>query len=163
MQPRPLNVETLERLRELAGAMYGGRDELYAAAKEVGDEDLAVICRTLADDLAGDTAYLEQIIVKHGHEPGFEKAVTSTLSDAIMKILRQGRGDEGVVSQAKQAQTELRERMDETIAQSDDPEVHAVLDQQKQHLDFAERVLRQAARSMRKQASAMMPDSRSGS
>lgn len=150
MRPHPIDSETIEQLRRLVVAMYGGRNELYAAAGHVSNDDLREICRKLADDLAGDAAYLEQIIVSHGREPGFNEAVTSALSDQIMQLFRDRRGDEGVVSQAKQAQTEVRERVDETIDATADTEVKSLLDQQKQHIEFAERVLRQAARVARR-------------
>ena len=149
MRPHRIDDPTIERLRELVSAMYGGRDELYAAAEQLDNEDLAVICRTLADDLAGDTAYLEQIIVGHGREAGYREAVTSALSEEIMKLFREGRGEEGVVSKAKQGQSELRERVDETIGATQDAEVQSLLAHQKRHIELAERVLRQAARLAR--------------
>ncbi len=152
MRPHPIDDPTIERLRQLAVAMYGGRDELYAAASHLSNDDLAAICRTLADDLAGDTADLEQIIVSHGREPGFEEAVTSALGEEIMILFRERGGDEGVVSKAKQAQAELREVVDETIGATADPEVQALLDQQKRHIEFAGRVLRQSARAARQGA-----------
>ncbi len=149
MRPHPIDSRTIERLRGLVAAMYGGRDELYAAADHLGNDDLKAICRTLADDLADDTAYLEQIIVSHGREPGFKQSVTSALSEEIMRLFREGRGEEGVVSKAKQGQSELRERVDETIGATGDAEVQSLLDLQKQHIEFAERVLRQASRLVR--------------
>jgi uncharacterized protein (TIGR02284 family) len=143
IHPGSLDSETIERLRKLIATTYGGRDDLYAAANQLNDEDLSAICRKLADDLAGDTAYLEQIIVMHGQQPEVQNAVTSTLSEAIMKLLRKSRGDEGIVSAAKQRQSQLRQRYNETIAATGHPEAHAILDEQKKHVEFAERVLRQ--------------------
>ncbi len=150
MHPHPIDHETIGRLRRLVAAMYGGHDELYAAAGQLNNDDLAAICQTLADDLAGDTAYLEQIIVSNGRQPGFEEAVTSALSEQIMKLFRERGGDECVVSKAKQAQSELRQVVDETIGATCDPEVQSLLEQQRRHVEFAERVLRQAARAARK-------------
>ena len=149
MRPHPIDPDTIDRLRKLVAAMYGGRNELYAAAGQLSNEDLAAICQSLADDLAGDTAYLEQIIVSNGRQPGFDEAVTSALCEQIMKLFRERGGDEGIVSKAKQAQCELRQVVDETIGATCDPEVQWLLDQQRRHVDFAERVLRQAARAAR--------------
>ncbi len=129
--------------------MYGGRNELYSAASHLNDDDLKATCQSLADDLAGETTYLEQIVVSHGREPGFEEAITSALSDHVMKLLRERGGDESIVSMAKQAQSELRGVLDEAIDSTRDREVQSLLDQQRRHVEFAERVLRQAARAAR--------------
>lgn len=67
-----LDSETIARLRQLVVSAYSGRDDLYAAAKQLTDQDLSVICRKLADDLGGNTAVLEQIIVMQGAEPGIK-------------------------------------------------------------------------------------------
>ena len=115
MRPHPIDDETIEQLRKLVAAMYGGRNGLYAAAGHLDSGELKLICRSLAEHLAGETTYLEQIVVSHGRAQGFEEAVTSALSDQIMKLLRDRGGDEFVVSKAKQAQSELRGIMDETI------------------------------------------------
>jgi uncharacterized protein (TIGR02284 family) len=146
IHPGTLDSETVQRLRRLVAATYGGRDELYAAADKLGDRDLAAICRKLADDLAGHTAYLEQVIVMHGQEPGFQDAVASALSEEIMKVLRQSPGDQGVVLAAERGQGQLRRQYDETISATGDPEAQSVLGQQRKHIEFAERVLRQVAR-----------------
>ncbi len=132
--------------------MYGGRNDLYAAASHLNNDDLKAICETLADDLAGETTYLEQLIVSHGCEPGFEDAITSAFSDQLMKLFRERGGDESIVSMAKQAQSELRGVMDDAIDSTHDPEVQSMLDQQRRHIEFAERVLRQAARATRRRS-----------
>ena len=51
-----LVAETLARLRQLVVSAYSGRDDLYAAARQLTDQDLSIICRKLADDLGGNTA-----------------------------------------------------------------------------------------------------------
>jgi hypothetical protein len=145
IRPHSLDSETISRLRQLVIATYGGRDDLYAAGKQVGDEDLAVICGKLADDLAGRTADLEQIILMHNEEPGFEEALTSELSAEIMAFLRKERGDKGIVSAVQQEQSDLHKQYDETIAATHDPAAQEVLEQQKKGVDFAEHVLRQVS------------------
>jgi uncharacterized protein (TIGR02284 family) len=145
MRPYSLNPETIAQLRQLVATNYAGRDDLYAAAEQLDDEDLSAICHKLADDLAGHTAFLEQIIVMHGAEPGFEENIASTLSEEIMQLLRKGRGDQGIVSAVQEKQGQLREKYDETIAATDNPEAQSILEQQKKDVDFAERVLRQVS------------------
>src|SRR5512133_48742 len=107
IRPHSLDSETIARIRELVVATYSGRDDLYTAAAQVNDKDLGKICCKLADDLAGSAAYLEQIIIMHEGEPGYANAVTSLLSEEIMKLLRAGRGDRGIVSAIQHEQSEL--------------------------------------------------------
>jgi hypothetical protein len=138
-------------------ATYSGRDDLYAAAAQVNDEDLGKICCKLADDLAGSAAYLEQIIIMHDGEPGYASAVTSVLGEEIMKLLRAGRGDQGIVSAVQQEQTKLREKYDATIAATHDTETHALLETQKRDVEFAESVLRKVSPHERQESPADKP------
>jgi uncharacterized protein (TIGR02284 family) len=126
----------------LAATTYSGRDDLYAAASQVSNEDLAIICRRLAEDLAGNTASLEQIIAIHGAEPGFKEAVASALGEEIMRLLREGHGDHGVISVVQAEQRSLRGEYEATIAATHDAEAQALLERQRRDVDFAERVLR---------------------
>jgi uncharacterized protein (TIGR02284 family) len=145
IRPHSLDSETILRLRMLAVATYGGRDDLYAAAAQLSNEDLSVICRKLADDLAGNTAYLEQIIATQGEQPGFNEAIASALGEEIMKLLREGNGDHGIIAVVQQEQRGLREEYEATIAATRDAEARSVLEEQKRDVDFAERVLRHIA------------------
>ncbi len=122
IRPHSLDPETILRLRLLAATTYSGRDDLYAAASQVSNEDLAIICRRLADDLAGNTAFLEQIIAIHGAEPGFKEAVASALGEEIMRLLREGHGDHGVISVVQAEQRSLRGEYEATIAATHDAE-----------------------------------------
>jgi uncharacterized protein (TIGR02284 family) len=147
--PGSFNPETIARLRRLVEATYGGRDDLYAAAKQLNDDDLSAICRKLADELAGNTTFLQQIILIHGAEIGSEKAAVSALGDEIMKFLRKGRGDQGIIAAVQQEQSELREKYDAAIADTAEAEMKAILQQQQKSVDFAERVLRQVSPRLR--------------
>jgi hypothetical protein len=69
IHPHSLDSQTIERLRDLVAATYGGRDDLYQAAANLEDVELAAICRKLADNLAGNSAYLAQILAMHGEPP----------------------------------------------------------------------------------------------
>jgi uncharacterized protein (TIGR02284 family) len=154
IHPYSLDPETIAQLRQLVATNYAGRDDLYTAAEHLDDEDLSAICRKLADDLAGNTAFLEQIIVMHGAEPGFAEKVAFTLGEEIMQFLRSGRGDQSIVSAMQDKQGQLREKYDETIAATDNPEAQSILEQQKKDVDFAERVLRQVSPADKPQSNA---------
>src|SRR5208283_5251130 len=93
------------------------------------------------------TIHLRQIIAMHGQDPEVEDAVTSTLSDEILHLLRRNRGDQGVVSAVREERGELREQYNATLAAVGDPERGARGSWvQKRDFDFAERVLRQVSR-----------------
>jgi uncharacterized protein (TIGR02284 family) len=158
-RPHSLDSETIARLRQLVVSTYSGRDDLYAAAKQVTDQDLKAICRKLADDLAGNTAYLEQIIAMQGAEPGVKEALASVLGEEIMELLRKARSDQGVVSAVQQGQGALREQYDATIAATSDAETQSVLQDQKEDVAFAERVLRHVAPPDRKDSPTGNPQS----
>jgi len=149
IRPGSLNPETIARLRRLVEATYGRRDDLYAAARQLNDDDLSTICHKLADDLAGNTTFLQQIILMHEAEIGSENAAVSALCDEIMKFLRKGRGDQGVIAAVQQEQSELREKYDAAIADTPEAEMQAILQQQQRSVDFAERVLRQVSPHVR--------------
>jgi hypothetical protein len=154
-----LDSTTIARLRQLVVSAYSGRDDLYAAAEQLNDQDLSVICHKLADDLGGNTADLEQIIVAQGAEPGFKDAVASVLGEEIMRLLRKTRGDQGVISNVQQQQSALCGQYDAIIAATPDAEAKSVLEDQKKDVDFAARVLRQVASSDRKDSPAGNPQS----
>ncbi len=142
IRPYSLDSETIGQLRQLVVANYGRRDDLYVAAEQLGDQDLAAICRKLADDLAANTAHLEQIIVMHGKEPGFREAAASAMGHELMSLLRKGRGDQMLVSAVEREQSELRGQYDETIAATHDADARSLLEEQKKDVEFAEQVLR---------------------
>jgi uncharacterized protein (TIGR02284 family) len=146
MRPYSLDAQTIERLRELVAATYGGRDDLYQAAAAVEDEELALICRKLADDVAAHSAHLAQILAMHGQKPDDKKTVKMALSQEIMRFLREHEHDQAVLSAANVVERGLRDQYDATIAATKDSEAQAVLRKQREEVDFAERVLRHIAK-----------------
>jgi rubrerythrin len=157
IRPYSLDAETLDRLRQLAVAAYGGRDDLYLAAAKINDRELAEICSKLADDLASHAAFLNQIIIMHDEEPGFESVAKSLLGEEIMKLLKKGRGDEGIVSAVERDQIELRKRYEATIAATPDAEVQSILEMQKRDIEFGEHVLHKISPQEAQDSSAPKP------
>lgn len=47
IHPHSLDSTTIARLRQLVVSAYSGRDDLYAAAEQLTDQDLSVICHKL--------------------------------------------------------------------------------------------------------------------
>jgi hypothetical protein len=158
IRPHSLDSETIARLRHLVVATYSGRDDLYAAAAQVTDKDLGDICCKLADDLAGNAAYLEQIIIMHDEDPGYVNAIASSLGEKIMKLVRARRGDQGIVSAVQQKQMKLREKYEATIDAMHDSEAHSLLETQKKAVEFAEHVLRKVSPCLRQELPADKPE-----
>jgi uncharacterized protein (TIGR02284 family) len=146
IRPHSLDPQTIQQLRELVSATYTGRDDLYQAAAGLQDRELSAICRKLADELAGTSAHLSQIIAMHGQEPVGPGSVQSALGDEILRFLREHEHDKGILSVAKKAQAGMREQYDATIAVTQDAEAQALLKQQREEVDFGEKVLRRIAR-----------------
>lgn len=136
-----LDSKTVALLRNLVVATYYVRDDLYLAVDCLKDKDLAAICRKLADDLAGNTAYLEQIILMQNEEPEFEDHMMSSLNTVVMMYLRKNQGDEGIISAIQQGYSYLSDKYYKSIAGTSDSETQKVLEKQKKDVDFAQRVL----------------------
>ncbi|MEN6494269.1 MAG: PA2169 family four-helix-bundle protein [Thermoguttaceae bacterium] len=147
IQPHSLDPQTIERLRDLVAATYTGRDDLYRAAANLEDSDLSAICHKLADELAGNSAHLSQILAMHGTKPHDAKSVTAVLTEEIMRFLREHEHDKGILSAANKVECGLRERYDTTIAATENAETQALLKKQREDVEFGEKVLRQIAKA----------------
>lgn len=146
IHPHSLDSRTIERLRDLAAATYSGRDDLYLAADNLEDAELAAICRKLADDLAGNGAHLAQILAMHGTEASDTGNVKAAQTDEIIRSIREHEHDKGVLSVAKEVERGLGDQYGATIAATGNAEAQALLKKQKEKVEFGEKVLRHIAK-----------------
>lgn len=146
IHPHSLDSQTIERLRTLVAATYSGRDDLYQAAANLEDAELAAICRNLADDLAGSSAHLTQILAMHGKQPSDTGNVKAVLTHEIMRLIREHERDKGILSAAKEVERGLGDQYDATIAATTNAEAQALLENQKKEVEFGEKVLRHIAK-----------------
>ena len=146
IHPHSLDSQTIERLRDLVAATYSGRDDLYQAAANLEDAELAAICRKLAEDLAGNSAHLAQILAMHGTKASDTGHVKAALTGEIMRFIREHEHDKGVLSAAKEVERGLGDQYDATIAATGNAEAQALLKKQKEEVEFGEKVLRHIAK-----------------
>lgn len=140
------NIEptTIQRVRELIRGNFATRDELYAAAEALSDDDLAEICRSLADKLGGHVAHLQQLLMAAGKEPvetTSADSVSRHLQEVVINLLNRRHGQGAVLSEAKAAEQKLKEVYDGAIEAVPNAEVEGVLRQQREEVAFGETVL----------------------
>lgn len=146
IRPYTLDTDMLQRIRQLVGNLYCGRDDLYQIAEQLTDKELAAICNKLADDLAAKNSHWEQIMLMHGEQPDIQEDLTMVLGAEIMKFLREGQSDKERVNLAQDEESKLAQEYEETIVAVRDPEAQALLKKQKEDVEFGKRVLGQIAK-----------------
>lgn len=142
IHPQSLDTNTIDLIYQLVVATYNERDELYAAAEYLKDEDLSVICRKLAQEMAGNNSYLIQIILMHHEDENIEETLKESNSPEEMMAICNRKGDHGIICAVQKGQNALRRKYDKAIAATSENEMHEILVEQKKDIDFAERVLR---------------------
>ncbi len=141
MLPKPLEQKTLAWLQELLELDFAGRDELYAVADSLENEDCREICRRLAEFLAGHAAELQQIVVGSGNDPAGPLDLDE-IAHALIEGIKSHRGNSGVLGVAETVEREVRQEYDRAIRSTDDRDAEGMLQRQRQEIEFAERVLR---------------------
>jgi hypothetical protein len=130
--PESRDMDSCRRARGLIDATYGGRDDLCAAANRLSDEQLSEICRRLADDLAAQPAYVEQL----GLRPN---AAANWLRAAILRFFQDTARCRALTA-AGGGSGGAADHYDIAIAATGDPQARALLRAQNDHLKFAERI-----------------------
>lgn len=146
MRPTELDETTLTKIRDLVEASFGSRDELYAAAESLDDEDHKRVCRRLAEYLAEHATSLQQVLAAGGHDPAGPLDIDGIVA-AFFKSIRMQRGAAGVLEAAEQCQRGLKHGYDRAIEGSPNREAEEFLREQRDEVDFGERVLRGIKRS----------------
>lgn len=141
MLPNELDDATLRKLQTLVEANFTGRDELYAAAKSLNDEDRKNVCRKLAEHLAGHAAELQQILAACGADPA-GPLDTHALAESLFDLTKATRGAHGVLHAAESCERILKQEYDQAIQATGDREAEALLQKQRDDVEFGEQVLR---------------------
>lgn len=135
---------TVRRVRELIRENFSTRDELYSVAETLSDDDLAEICRRLADKLGGHVAHLQQLLMAAGNEPVQPQSrdeIVRHLQGIVVELLDEKRGQRAVLDEAKAAEQKLKKEYDDAIEAVPDPEVEGLLRKQREEVAFGETVL----------------------
>ena len=133
---------TLQKVRELVRSNFAARDELYAAAEELDDEALSGICRRLADDLGGNAADLQQLLMVEGQSPAEPDGVVRRLQEIVIETLASRHGPNTVLAEAEAAEQQLKEDYDSVIEATPDDQVEGLLRSQREDVAFGATVLR---------------------
>ena len=146
MRPTELDKTTLAKIRELVEANFGSRDELYAAADSLDDEDRERVCRRLAEHLAGHAAELQQVLAASRSDPAGPLDIDEIVV-ALFESIKAQRGAAGVLEAAEEAQRDLKRGYDRAIEETPAQEAEGLLRSQRDEVEFGERVLRSMKRS----------------
>jgi uncharacterized protein (TIGR02284 family) len=141
MLPHKLDDTTLRKLQELVEANFAGRDELYAAADSLNDEDRKRVCRRLAEHLAGHAAELQQILAACGADPAGPLDIHAT-ADKLFELAKASRGADGVLDVAESCEKNLKQEYDRAIQDTPNQEAEAMLQGQRDDVEFGEQVMR---------------------
>ncbi len=140
MMPTPLDARTLTELQSLIKGNFTGRDELYAAAESLDDVSLKNICRRLAMHLADNAIWLQQIVLASGVEPALPLE-TESRTESLFSLTRASRGESGVLCDAANCERHLKVEYDRAVEATPDDEAKAVLEKQREEVEFGEEVL----------------------
>lgn len=136
-----LGEGTLSKIQKLIEANFTGRDELYAAAESSDDEARKQICCQLAAHLADHAVHLQQIVASSGVDPA-EPLDVNEIASALFDLAKANRGETGVLQVAAEGERNLKEEFDRAIETTPDQEAKALLDKQRDNVEFGEQVLR---------------------
>ena len=141
-----LDDRTEQAIVDLIRLNFSARESLYAAANALDNEQLAEICRRLADDLGGHAAELQQLVLAFGDSPEAADSLEMYLDTATLELLKQRRGEMAVLAQAEAREQEVKQRYDETIRSARHSEMRGVLLRQREKTQFGVNVLRSIRR-----------------
>ena len=138
---RDLSPKIIRRVQELVDASYAGRDELYAAADTLDDDKRSKVCRQLADHLAGHAAELQQLLLAN-EENTVEPLDMYSVAETFFTLAKNRHGEAGVLNVAEACERVVGERFDSAIDSLQDGDTTALLQRQRDTIEFGENVLR---------------------
>lgn len=136
-----LPPQAIRRIEELIDASFAGRDELYAAAETLDNDQRTNICRQLADHLAAHATELQQLLKINGEDLQPPIDMYSVAESYFCLAKRRG-GEAGVLSAAAECEREVKEKFDNAIEQTQDGDTSGLLERQRDDIEFGEDVLR---------------------
>ena len=98
------------------------------------------VCRKLADHLAGHAAELQQLLLANGGDH-IEPLDMYSVAEAFFTAAKRREGEAGVLSVAEECERIVKERFDEVIEVTKRDDTAAMLERQRDDIEFGERVL----------------------
>ncbi|MCA9198273.1 MAG: hypothetical protein KDA87_12075 [Planctomycetales bacterium] len=130
----------IERLEELVDASFSGRDELYAAAKTLDDHRRSNVCKQLADHLASHAIELQQLLSVNGKEPPQPLNMFS-IAEVFFQLAMNRNGESEVLRFAERCERTVKERFEAVIDIAPKGDTSAILQRQRDDIEFGEQVL----------------------
>lgn len=131
----------VRRIEELIDASYAGRDELYAAADALDDQQRRNVCLGLAEHLANHAVELQQLLVANG-VGSLEPLDMYSVAEAYFSVVKARDGDAGVLSVAEKCEQTVKERFDAVIDGTNLDDTRSMLERQRKDVEFGQDVLR---------------------
>lgn len=135
-----LPPKMIARIEELVDVSFSGRDELYAAAKTLDDDRRSNVCKQLADHLAGHAIELQQLLMANGEQPRQPLDVFG-VAEGFFQLAMNQDGEGEVLRIAENCERTVKERFDEVIEESPKGDTAAILERQRDDIEFGEQVL----------------------
>jgi uncharacterized protein (TIGR02284 family) len=134
--------ETLDTIQDVIRTNLVSRDGLYAAAAKLDGQALRRICTRLADELGGNVADLQQLLLARGQKPvGPDDELVRKLRAVVLEVLQQQPSPQHIVAEAEECARVLKKEYDAALTQTDDPQIKNVLHRQRQEAEFGGDVL----------------------
>jgi uncharacterized protein (TIGR02284 family) len=132
---------TAEKVQDLIRTNLANRDTLYAMADKVSGAAVEKVCRRLADELGGNVAELQQLLLTRGIKPVEpDDEVYATLRDALREVLCQEPSFQAIVEKASECEHALKEQYDTAINEAQNKRVEGVLHQQRKEVELGQEV-----------------------
>lgn len=128
-------------MQRLIEQNFTGRDELYAAAESLDDEDGGRVCRRLAEHLADHAIYLQQILAANGYVP-LEPTDIPELTIRLFDLVKSQKTSKAVIAAAENCEHVVRDAYDDAIDSTENQQLGGLLREQREDVEFGEEVLR---------------------
>lgn len=130
-----IDQATVEKVQDLIRTNLASRDTLYAMADKLSGPAAEKVCRRLADELGGNVAELQQLLLARGVEPVEpDDARVATLRDALLESLCQEPSYGMIVEKASECEHALEEQYETAINETQNKRVEGVLHQQRKEV-----------------------------
>lgn len=146
-----IDPATEERVQDLIRTNLASRDSLYAAADQLSGAAVEKVCRRLAEELGGNVADLQQLLLTRGVQPvGPDDELAAKVRDVLVEVLRQEPSDEKIVAKAAECEHALKKQYDTAIDETPNKQVEGVLQQQRKEVELGKEVLEAIDEAQRK-------------
>ncbi len=92
--------------------------------------------------LASHASELQQLLLASGAKPVSKEEIPEIAETALLELLRAANGARGVMAAAEHHEHAVKDAYDVAVQSATDPDAKAILERQREDVEFGERVLR---------------------